>query len=93
MSENNNVSLAIYDSYKGFDTLAGMQVTGKAEVVEMWSDEYLNMLSFKRIPAEALKKKENPLYLIKIIPTRIDYLCSEFKKRGFSPRQHIDFSE
>ena len=93
LSENNNVCLAIYDPYRGFGSLAGMQVTGKAEIIEMWSEEYLNMLSFKKIPSQALKRMEAQLYLIKIIPTRIDYLCSEFKKQGFDSRQYIEFSK
>lgn len=93
LCENDNVCLAIFDAYKGFDTLAGMQVIGKAEVVEMWSDEYLNMLIFKNIPPQALKNMKSNLFLIKILPTRINYLCSSFKKRGFDTRQFIELDE
>ncbi len=53
---NSNVCLAIYDAYEGFGKLGGMQVTGKAELIEPWSAEYLELLAFKKIKAENLKK-------------------------------------
>ncbi|MDF2858701.1 MAG: hypothetical protein K0Q87_4552 [Neobacillus sp.] len=92
LSKNNNVCLAIFDSFTDFNSLAGMQISGKAEMIDMWSEVYLNTLAFRKINPEVLKKSGNQLYLIKIKPTRIDYLCSEFKKLGFDVRQHIIFS-
>jgi len=89
---NKNVSLAIYDSYKGFGQLGGMQVSAVAEIIEPWTEEYMDLLRFRKISAENLKKRPDPLYLIKITPNRIDFLSSEFKKRGFDPRQHICLS-
>jgi DNA modification methylase len=70
-----------------------MQISGRAEIIDMWSEEYLNMLAFKKIQAEALKKSSNQLYLIKIKPSRIDYINAEFKKLGFDVRQHIIFDD
>ncbi|WP_283606986.1 pyridoxamine 5'-phosphate oxidase family protein [Faecalispora anaeroviscerum] len=86
---NQNVSLAIFDSFTGFNHLGGLQVTGTAEVIEPWSAEYMNWLTYKKISSEKLKKLPSTLYLIKIIPTRMDFLCSEFKQLGFDYRQHI----
>lgn len=86
---NKNVCLAIYDVYTGFGQLGGMQVNGIAETVEPWTKEYLDLLTFKKIPAENLKRLTSKLYLIKVTPTRIDFLCSELKKMGFDPRQHL----
>lgn len=88
---NSNVCLAIYDAYEGFGKLGGMQVTGKAELIEPWSAEYLELLAFKKIKAENLKKMPHVLYLIKIIPSRIDFLWSGFKKEGYDSRQHLIF--
>ena len=68
-----------------------MQVTGKAELIEPWSAEYLELLAFKKIKAENLKKMPHVLYLIKIIPSRIDFLWSGFKKEGYDSRQHLIF--
>ncbi|MHC1719773.1 MAG: pyridoxamine 5'-phosphate oxidase family protein [Clostridiaceae bacterium] len=92
LESNKNVCLAIYDSYKGFSDLGGMQISGTAEVVEPWTSEYMDLLNFKKISSENLKKLPFELYLIKITPTSIDFLCSEFKKSGFDPRQHLSLS-
>lgn len=89
---NKNVCLAIYDGYRGFGQLGGMQISGIAELVEPWTGEYMDLLAFKKIPAENLKKLKTPLYLIKVTPTRIDFLCSEFKKLGFDSRQYLCLS-
>jgi hypothetical protein len=86
------VCLAIYDSYAGFGQLGGMQVTGTAELAEPWTGEYMDLLAFKKIPAENLKKMPVTMYLIKVTPTRIDFLCSKFKNLGFDSRQHLCLS-
>lgn len=91
LSENSNVSLAIYDAYTGFGSVSGMQVTGIAEMVEPWSKEYMDLLAFKKIPAESLKKQASILHLIKIVPKRIDFLSSELKKQGYDSRQCMMF--
>lgn len=89
LEDNKNVSLAIYDSYTGMGQLGGMQITGTAELVEPWTEEYMKLLEFKKIPAEKLRKLPVIMNLIKVAPTRIDFLCSEFKSLGFDPRQNL----
>lgn len=91
LGQNKRVCLAIYDGYEGFGRLGGMQVTGMADVVEPWSAEYLDLLSFAKLPAEGLKKLPHPLYLIRITPARIDFLWSGFQKAGYDTRQHLTF--
>ncbi len=90
---NKNVCLAIYDEYTGLDHLGGMQVNGVAELVEPWTSEYVELLALKNISAQKLKKLPTTLYLIKITPTRIDFVCSEIHKLGFDTRQHLCFSD
>ncbi len=92
LEDNKNVSLAIYDSYTGLGQLGGMQITGTAELVEPWTEEYMELLAFKKIPAEKLKKLPVTMNLIKVTPTRIDFLCSEFKSLGYDPRQNLYLS-
>ena len=91
LKDNKNVSLAIYDSYTGFDKLCGMQVSGTATLVEPWSEEYLALLAVKKLSVEGLKKLPNTLHLICITPTRIDFLWSGFKAMGYGARQHLTF--
>jgi len=91
LAGNSNVCLAIFDPYSGFGALGGMQVTGTAEMVEPWSGEYLQLLAFKKLSAENLKRLPHTLYLIRVTPERIDFLWSKFKKLGYDPRQQLTF--
>lgn len=90
LKENNNVCAAIYRQYEGFGNLAGLQVTGIAEMIEPFSEEYVENARFKKIPIEALKKLESPMHLIKIMPVHYDFLNSAFKKDGYSSRQEMN---
>lgn len=87
LEKNKNVCLAIFDKYAGFGALKGLQVQGTAEVVELFSEEYVAAAAFKKIPVEALKKLPQVMNLIKVIPERMDFLNSDFKKEGYGSRQ------
>jgi general stress protein 26 len=89
LRDNKNVSIAIFEPYNGFGTLKGMQVSGIAELIEPFSDEYNNLLDFKKIPIESMKKLPQPMNLIKLVPDVIDYLDSDLKSDGYSSRQQI----
>jgi hypothetical protein len=91
LENNYNVCLAIYDKYDGFGKLKGMQIAGTAEIIEPFSEEYIIMAEYKKISVDALKKLPYPMNLIRIVPTRIDFLNSEFKKKGCASRQFIEF--
>lgn len=89
LEKNKNVCLAIYDKYEGFGKLKGMQVTGIAEMIDYFSEEYTAAAEYKKIPLEALRKLPEPMNLIKVIPSKIEFLNSEFKKYGCASRQSI----
>jgi nitroimidazol reductase NimA-like FMN-containing flavoprotein (pyridoxamine 5'-phosphate oxidase superfamily) len=90
LKDNKNVCLAIYEEYQGFGKLNGLQVTGTAEIVEPWSEEYLKLLAFKKIPETAMRKLPEPMNLIKIVPATMEFLCSDLKNEGYGSRQHLD---
>lgn len=90
LESNRNVCLAIYDAYEGFGKLNGMQVMGRARIIEPWSDEYLALLAYKGIDAERLRKLPTEMHLIEVVPESIDLLCSSLKERGFDSRQHLE---
>lgn len=90
LEKNANVSLAIFDKYDGFGNLRSLQIMGRAEIIEPFSDRYNAHAEYKRIPLEALKKLENPMKLICVTPVRIDVLFSDLKKSGYSIRQTLD---
>lgn len=89
LAKNSNVCLAIYDKYQGFGKLHGMQVMGRAELVEPFSETYNAHAAFRKIPLDALRKLSSPMHLIRVCPTRIDCLFSEFKELGCGPRQTL----
>lgn len=93
LEENKNVALAIYDNYAGFGNLGGLQVTGVATIVEPWSEEYLALLAYKKIPAQSLKKLPNAMHMIQVTPVEMDFLNSELKEQGVSTRQHLSWEE
>jgi uncharacterized protein YhbP (UPF0306 family) len=90
LKDNKNVCLAIYEEYKGFGKLNGLQVTGMADMVEPWSEEYLKLLAFKKIPETAMRKLPEPMNMIKIVPTVMEFLCSDLKNEGYGSRQRLE---
>lgn len=93
LAANPNVCLAIYDKYEGFGKLHGMQVMGRAELVEPFSETYNAHAIFRNIPLSALRKLDSPMHLICVHPTRIDCLFSDFKELGCSSRQTLVLDE
>lgn len=93
LKDNKQVSIAVFDIPKGnaFGHLHSAQVTGKAELVEPFSPEYLKLLGYKHIPEIAVRRMVEPIHLIKIVPLEADFLDSDFKKEGFDSRQHVAF--
>ena len=87
LENNKNVCLAIFDNYTRFGQIGGMQITGRVEIVEPWTDEYMKLLEFKKMNVERLRQLTVTLYLMKVIPTQIDFLNSEFTQLGFTSRQ------
>lgn len=92
LESNKNVCIAIFDNYTGFGQLNGMQISGLAEIVEPWTKDYMDMLAFKNIPSEKLKKLPTTMYLIKVNAARIEFLSSEFKNTGCDSRQYLDLT-
>lgn len=89
LEKNANVCLAIFDKYDGFGKLKSVQVMGKAELIEPFSDIYNRHAEIKKIPLAALQKLENPMNLICVTPTKTEVLFSDFKKDGYSSRQTL----
>ena len=93
LAKNPQVCLAIYDTYEGFGKLHGLQVMGRAELVEPFSERYNAHAAFKKIPLSALQKLSSPMHLICVHPTRMDCLFSDFKELGCAPRQTLLLDE
>lgn len=87
LRDNKHVAAAIFEPNASFGGLKSLQIEGTAEIVELFSDEYNNAAEFRKIPLEALKKLKEPMWLLKIIPTEITCLNSDFKEDGYGSRQ------
>ena len=87
MKENKRIAATVFETSASFGGLRSLQIEGTAELVGLFSDEYKNAAEFRKIPMEALKKLEEPMWLLKIIPIEITCLNSDFKKDGFGSRQ------
>ena len=93
LKDNKNVCIAIYDDVKGsgFGQLHSVQISGTAEIIKPFSEDYMKLLEYKHIPEAAIRKMQTPIHLIRIVPAEADYLKSDFKKDGYDSRQHILF--
>lgn len=91
LAHNKQVCLAIFDSYQGFGKLNGMQVSGVAQLIDSDSEAFRKAARQKKIPDAALEKLAKMLHLIKVTPTRIDFLSSSFQKEGYDSRQFLTF--
>lgn len=84
------MGIAIYEPYNGFGNLKSLQIEGTASLIEPFSEEYLKIMAFKKIPEEAMRNLPQPMALIKVVPEVFDYLDSDLKKEEFGSRQHYD---
>ncbi len=90
LEKNKNVSLAVFDANPGFGSLKSVQVMGVAELIEPMSETYISHAEYKKIPVKALENladQGKPMNLLCISPSRMDVLCSDFKKEGYDSRQ------
>lgn len=87
LSKNNKVSLCVYEDYKNMNNLCGLQISGEAEILQPWSDEYMDVLKRKDLKIENISKLPFDMNVIKIIPTKYEFLYSKFKNLGFDSKQ------
>ena len=87
---NNKVSMAIYEDYTGMNNLAGMQITGHADIILKDEDEYEKVLQVKGLNPEYIKKMPVNLNIIKVKIEKIEFLYSKFKNMGYEARQILN---
>lgn len=54
------------------------------------SDAFAAVAAARGLPADALDKLRKMLHLIKVEPSRIYFLCSDLKTRGYDSRQRLE---
>lgn len=89
---NGKVSVAIYDPYRGFERLSGMQISGRARVPAFGSPEHLQVLSSWNLTLEKVVSLPSFLHGIIIELEEVVYLSSHLIRLGWRPRQVYHFS-
>jgi menaquinone-dependent protoporphyrinogen IX oxidase/uncharacterized protein YhbP (UPF0306 family) len=84
---NKDVSVAVYEDYTGMNNLKGMQITGRASMVEDESDEYSSVLKLKGLNVDVIKSMPINMNMIKIVIEKVEFLNSKFKMEGGDARQ------
>jgi hypothetical protein len=88
---NPHVSLAVYEPFHGMEQLAGMQISGNAEVVEPGSDEYRRIAFLKGTNPESLSGLPVSLPAIKVRLIRAEFLWSGFADHQAARQQVFEF--
>ncbi|KAF5063440.1 flavodoxin domain-containing protein [Methanobacterium aggregans] len=88
---NQNVSLAIHDPYNGMASLAGMQITGKCDIIQKSSSEYWDIIDLKGINRTVIESLPVDMNIIKIGLKRVEFLYHKFRKGGWDTKQILTF--
>lgn len=87
ISKNKQVSICVYEDYQSMNHLCGLQISGEVEVLQPWSDEYVEVLKRKGLKIENISKLPFDMNVIKVVPNKYEFLYSKFKNLGFDSKQ------
>ena len=87
---NEHVSIAIYDAYTDMEHLAGMQITGIAEIVADF-EEYQRAIELKGLDMDSIQQLKVDLKLIRVQIEKVEFINSKFKDKGYQIRQILKF--
>nr|WP_319372713.1 flavodoxin domain-containing protein [uncultured Methanobacterium sp.] len=87
---DSKVSVAVYDDYTDMNNLLGMQITGEAIMVDD-SGEYQQAIAMKGLSMDYIRSLPMDLKLIRVDLEKVEFLNSQFEKKGYSERQVLKF--
>ena len=87
---NGAISAAVYDSYAGMDSLAGLQMTGTAVYIDPLSDEYRSVIEARGVQLQQLQQMPAMLHAVRLDITRCELLDGALRKDGYAARQVLD---
>lgn len=85
--QNPKVCIAIFNSYTDMQSLASLQVTGEAEIIPLFCDEYNKVMEKKGLNINNLKNMPVNLNMLKVSVEKFEFLNSAFKKKGADANQ------
>lgn len=87
--QNPNVSISIFNNYIDMQSLASLQVSGQAEIIPCYNDEYNEVMKAKGINLKNLSNMPFDLNLIKVKVSKFEFLNSAFKKKNVDVKQTL----
>lgn len=90
---NDQVSFSVCDPFSDFQHLAGLQLHGKARIIEPDEPDYATAASVRSIPVERLRAMPVMLHIIDITITQAVFLWGGFTKLKKAPRQVYSFEK
>ena len=81
------ISAAVYDSYTGMDSLAGLQMTGTAVNIDPLSDEYRSVIEARGVQLQQLQQMPAMLHAVRLDITRYELLDGALRSEGYAARQ------
>ena len=88
---NEDVSVAIYEDYTGMNNLQGIQITGKATIIEENGEEYNHVLKLKGLNVDVIQSLSVNMNMIKIAMEKVEFLNSKFKMDGADAKQIYNY--
>lgn len=85
---NGAISAAVFDSYAGMASLAGLQMTGTAVYIDPLSDEYRSVIEARGV--QLLQQMPAMLHAVRLDITRYELLDGALRADGYAARQVLD---
>ena len=73
------------------NNLAGMQISGQAQIVSRDKKEYVEILKIKGLNPEFINKLSINLNMVKITLEKVEFLYSAFQEMGHETKQIFKF--
>ena len=87
---NGAISAAVFDSYAGMASLAGLQMTGTAVYIDPLSDEYRSVIEARGVQLQQLQQMPAMLHAVRLDITRYELLDGALRADGYAARQVLD---
>ncbi|MBC5995415.1 hypothetical protein EAI30_06915 [Romboutsia ilealis] len=87
--QNKNISVSIYENYTDMNSLNGLQISGEVELLDEHSSEYEKVIKLKRLEFGKFNKLPISINILKIKPSKFEFLSSKFEEMGYDVKQNL----
>jgi hypothetical protein len=85
--QNPRVSVAVSEPYTSMQSLFGLQMTGTAAIIPLWSEEYLAVLAKKGLIKEKVRNLPVRMHMIRVTVDEVEVISSTAREKGYAVRQ------